>query len=118
MQHAEGDLHYARLGADDPLVLRAHVCFHAQQAAEKALKAVLRSHGVDFPPTHDMRELMDLLQSGGIAVPADLEQLDALTPFATRTRYPAAATPVDENRKREALGLAERAVAWARRLIG
>ena len=34
--HAESDLRLGRLGADDRAVLREQVCFHAQQAAEKA----------------------------------------------------------------------------------
>ena len=30
------------------------LCFEAEQAVEKALKAVLRSRGIDFPKTHDI----------------------------------------------------------------
>ena len=39
----------------------AHLCFHAQQAAEKAVKAVLLSYGADIPRTHDLAFLVDLL---------------------------------------------------------
>jgi HEPN domain-containing protein len=52
--HAESDLRLARLGADDPSILREQVCFHAQQAAEKALKAVLLSREIEFLYTHDV----------------------------------------------------------------
>lgn len=46
------------------------VGFHAQQAAEKALKAVLAASGDDFPWTHDLRHLMDRLQAAGTSLPA------------------------------------------------
>ena len=41
IEHARSDLALARLGRDAQDVLPAQVCFHAQQAVEKALKAVL-----------------------------------------------------------------------------
>ncbi len=37
------------------------VCFHSQQAAEKYLKAFLTRHQVEFPKTHDIGELLDLI---------------------------------------------------------
>ncbi len=39
--HAESDLRLARLGSLDPQIIRGQVCFHAQQAAKKAIKGVL-----------------------------------------------------------------------------
>ena len=36
-------------------------CFHAQQCAEKYLKALLTYHAIDFPRTHDLTELAALL---------------------------------------------------------
>ena len=34
-------------------------CFHAQQAVEKSLKALLTSWGIAFPKTHDLTRLLD-----------------------------------------------------------
>lgn len=58
---AEGD--YATAGRE----LRARrrpnydaVCFHAQQTAEKYLKAFLQENGADFPKTHSLIELLQL----------------------------------------------------------
>ncbi|HJW86976.1 MAG TPA: HEPN domain-containing protein [Candidatus Brocadiaceae bacterium] len=42
-------------------VLLEMLCFHAQQAVEKVVKAVLLAQGVDFPKTHNLRVLFDLL---------------------------------------------------------
>lgn len=47
--HAESDLRYAALGRGAPGILPNQVAFHTQQAAEKALKAVLVDASVDFP---------------------------------------------------------------------
>jgi HEPN domain-containing protein len=40
------------------------VCFHAQQCAEKYLKAVLQEHSLAFPKTHDLEALINLLEVG------------------------------------------------------
>ncbi len=37
------------------------ICFHAQQCAEKYVKALLVFRGADFPRTHDLEKLADLL---------------------------------------------------------
>jgi hypothetical protein len=54
LAHAESDLNLARLAKDRDNVLPEQVCFHAQQAAEKALKAVLLHHKIEFPFIHDI----------------------------------------------------------------
>jgi len=61
--------------------------FHAQQAAEKLLKAVLTSRNVDYPRTHNLGVLIELLASNGIELPAELADIDRLTPFGTVFRY-------------------------------
>lgn len=35
-------------------------CFHAQQAVEKSLKALLTANGIVFPYTHDVIALLDM----------------------------------------------------------
>ncbi len=63
-------------------------CFHAQQAIEKALKALLTFHEISFPKTHDLMPLMDKAIS---FVPA-LEQHRAvfaeMTDYGVQIRYP------------------------------
>ena len=61
--------------------------FHAQQAAEKILKALLSAVGVHYPRTHRIAELLDLLRQNGMAVPERFEELRFLTPFAVEFRY-------------------------------
>jgi HEPN domain-containing protein len=84
--HAESDLRLARLGAEDSAVLREQVCFHAQQAAEKALKAILLSRKIDFPYTHDIKGLIRIAETNGVVIPSAIQQAAVLTPYAVETR--------------------------------
>ena len=52
--HAESDLRYAALGRGAQGILQSQVAFHAQQATEKPLKAVLVHASVDFPRTRTL----------------------------------------------------------------
>jgi len=62
------------------------ICFHAQQAVEKFLKAFLVFHNLDFPKTHDLDYL--LLECKKIdSVNFDIE-LGSLTDFGVSIRYP------------------------------
>jgi HEPN domain-containing protein len=72
--------------------------FHAQQAVEKALKAWLRSRGVEYPPTHDVFLLVDLLSRDGVDV-GSLYPMEALTPFAVQYRYEGLDLDEDFDRK-------------------
>jgi HEPN domain-containing protein len=63
------------------------VCYHAQQMAEKALKALLTAYGVPFPKTHDLVFLNHLLPST-IDVGVEPQALAELSYFAVESRYP------------------------------
>lgn len=67
----------------DPAV----ACFHAQQAAEKALKAVMCLHCLEYRRTHDLEELAGTLADVGIVPPVDEIELRCLTPYAVEFRY-------------------------------
>lgn len=63
------------------------VGFHAQQAVEKALKAALAAHRVDFPYTHDIDGLIELCRSSGLELPDALAGVENLSPFGVVFRY-------------------------------
>lgn len=65
----------------------ATIGFHAQQTAEKAIKAVLSAQGIAFRRTHDLAELLDLLADEKIALPPHSDCLDGLNPYAIEARY-------------------------------
>jgi HEPN domain-containing protein len=83
---AEKDLN-ALLGMEDnPLFAEEIFGFHAQQAAEKSLKAWLCVRGLAYPPTHDLSRLLTLLENSGADVAA-YWPLDQYTLFAVQARY-------------------------------
>jgi HEPN domain-containing protein len=88
------------------------LCFHAQQAAEKAIKALLIKFGVEFPYVHDIAELLTLLEKASRAIPENIKQGERLTRFAVFTRYPGIAASVTHEEYEEALNLAETVVSW------
>jgi len=72
---------------DEPRVADSIFGFHCQQAAEKLLKAWLSQSGARVQKTHDLRELMNLLEAAGHSIPRELCRVDELTPFAVEFRY-------------------------------
>ena len=85
---------------------------HAQQAVEKAIKAVLVSAGIDFPKTHNLEFLHTLLPAHVPHAPI-LMQVYQLTGYSTIFRYPGDGEPLSRERHQELLAIAQEAVAWA-----
>jgi HEPN domain-containing protein len=102
------------VGEREPAILRNQVAFHAEQAAEKAFKAVLVHASVEFPRTHDLHGLLLLIGNGGISVPPEVAQAKGLTRFAVEARYPGDAEPITPEEVAHSIQLAQRAVDWAR----
>ena len=115
LRHARSDLALARMRKTKTL-LYEHLCFHAQQAAEKALKAVLVQHGIRVPRSHDLAYLTNMLPKG-ISMPVGLVELPTLTKYAVHQRYPGESPSLTPKHRRRALQLAEDAVAWGARVV-
>lgn len=90
--------------------------FHAQQAIEKWLKAVLADSGVDFEYTHDLRRLIELAEELGITFPFTTAEIVMYTEFAVPLRYEDLldAEPLDRG---AAVALVNEVEAWARGLL-
>jgi len=82
------------------------VGFHAQQAAEKFLEALLTRHGIPFPKTHRIDELLVLLEPVTPGIKADLQESAALSPFGAEIRYPYAHSDLNREEGAEAIRLA------------
>jgi HEPN domain-containing protein len=93
------------------------LCFDAQQAAEKAIKAVLMKKGVAFPYIHDLARLLTLLEEAQEEIPEAVKQAEDLTRYAVITRYPGVTEPVTDLLYREAVSQAETVVRWAEQQI-
>lgn len=86
--------------------LRQIVAFHCQQAVEKYLKAFLVRHQVEFPKTHNLRELLDLASTVAPDMARSLDRCVTLTPYGVDIRYPGDLPDVLPGQDTEALELA------------
>lgn len=96
-KHREEALRWLRFAREDlteaeqllrfPDAVPRHICWLAQQATEKALKAALILEGVEFPYHHDLDALRNLLPDGW-AMKIEYQDLAELTVWAVEARYP------------------------------
>lgn len=92
------------------------VCFHAQQAAEKYLKAVLAERVIAFPKVHDLTRLLDLIDPAINELSAMRADLDALSRLSVQVRYPGFST--DSDKAKGARGIAATVRQICRRELG
>jgi len=111
LNRARSNLALARKRSPD--VYLEDLCFEAQQAAEKAIKAVLIARGVEFPYVHDLARLLSLLGGSGETVPPEVRTAGKLTSYALITRYPGVVRPVTEREYEEAVEIAATVIRWA-----
>jgi HEPN domain-containing protein len=110
--YAADDLETARRSLGEPM-LPAQVCFHSQQAVEKALKGYLVRLGqTDIPFTHDLRQLARLVVSASGKEPP-MPALRLLNRYSVQVRYPPTPPPTPSE-ARQALVLAEELLAFLR----
>ena len=116
IDHAEDDFNAAGklLRGKKPSIYGA--CFHAQQCAEKYIKAMLVVKVQRFPMTHDLVILNTLLQQAGIDMMISEDLLELLSSYAVRARY-SGETPELGDAK-EALLIAKQVRAFARKFLG
>jgi len=77
------------------------VCFHAQQAVEKAIKALLIEFAVEFPKTHDLKFLLNLTKTKTTAFSGLEKRLTELSIYAVEVRYPG--SQPDKKRAKESI---------------
>lgn len=115
LRHARSDLALARMRKTST-VLYEHLCFHAQQSAGKALKAVLIQRGVRIPKSHDLAYLIGLLPAS-VRLPLSVVDLPVPTKYAVQQRYPGETPSLTAKDRRRAAELAQDVVAWATRVL-
>lgn len=113
LERASSDLAACRVLIANEDMLDDVVGFHAQQAVEKALKVVLVLADIDFPRSHDLRELVDIAADNHLEVPEAIKEARWLTPWAAQLRYEML-EPLDRD---AALAIAINTVRWASELL-
>ena len=99
LEKAEGD--YATAGRETRARRRPNydaACFHAQQTAEKYLKAFLQEHGALFPRTHSLIELLELCLPLDASFEFLRDLLVLLDRYSVSYRYPGDSAGKDEAR--------------------
>lgn len=84
---AKQDLSLVREVLHSDAVAPEILLFHLQQAVEKLIKGLLTFHGIQFPQTHDLEDLIELAEDNRVELPPLMEDLSELTPYAVEARY-------------------------------
>jgi len=106
LDKASNDLRAASVLLEADLADYENVGFHAQQAAEKLLKAYLVRHQIEFSKTHNIAVLRQLVGKLDQALADRLKGADALTPYGVEFRYPGDLAEVTHDEGKEAVRLA------------
>lgn len=106
LSKARQDLRAAQVILTGDFEEYGNVGFHAQQAAEKFIKALLVRHQIEFPKTHDIALLRRLVAQVEQNLADRLAAADVLTPYGVEFRYPGE-PPLSRDQGVQALKLAE-----------
>ena len=115
VERAEEDYALARSALRRKVPLTYGACFHAQQCAEKYLKAMLVARKHPFSKIHDLLVLSDECAQAGIVLSVSSDQLSSLSYYAVRARYPGEDPTPDE--AREAFEVAKAVRRFARTFL-
>jgi HEPN domain-containing protein len=96
LKRARSNLERARAEKISDEILYEDLCFDAQQAVEKSLKALLVRLDKPFPKTHSIGMLLKLIEETGVEISDDINRSKILTDYAVDTRYPGMYEPVSE----------------------
>ncbi len=117
IKRAKSNLERAKAGQVSTDILFEDLCFDCQQSVEKALKALLISYDIDFPRTHSIGRLLELVSTTGIEIPKIILQAVELTEYAVNARYPGELEEIGKQEYEEALEMAILVFEWVRKII-
>jgi len=92
------------------------VCFHAQQGAEKYIKAVLQENGLPIPRVHSLADLLALIGKIDPSYLSIQPQLIVMEGYAVQFRYPGLSA--DKSEAKEALQASDQVRAFVRGKLG
>jgi HEPN domain-containing protein len=117
LDRADDDLRLAELAISANPPLGWGAAFHAQQAAEKLLKALLTHHAVEFEKSHDIDYLLEICARVEPRAGALRETASRLTEYAVESRYPLPRRDPSPQEAREAIETAHEVRALVRETL-
>ncbi len=84
---AQEDLLAAQVVIEASPMLYDVAAFHAQQTAEKYLKALIVFFEIMPPKTHDLKTLMDIIEKKDVSI-NEIRHTEYLSMYAVRSSYP------------------------------
>lgn len=100
LEKARRDFLTAQAGLDSATPFTDIICFHAQQATEKHLKAYLLWHELDFPRTHALEDLVLLAAQKDADFLVLKDEVTMVTPYSVEARYPEFEEPLLEDARK------------------
>ncbi len=83
-------------------------CFHAQQAVEKFLKAILAQKEIEIPKTHNLKALLDLTGLSETETGVKLDEMRVLNAYSVKARYPLGKPMLNMDDAKEAVEIANK----------
>jgi HEPN domain-containing protein len=115
LRYARSDLALSRTPRTSEILVET-LCFHAQQAVEKSLKAILIYYSAEYSRTHNIRTLLEQL-SLHCAIPESVSESAGLSDYAVAIRYPSTHELIDHSEYLDAVNTAQVVLDWAQAII-
>ncbi len=112
IRRAQSNLAIAKIGKTIDSIIFEDLVFECQQATEKGLKVLLIISDIDFPKTHSIGLLIDLLSKNNFIIPNYVDTADFLTEYAVMTRYPGIYEEINEEEYLIAIETTEKVLKW------
>jgi HEPN domain-containing protein len=117
IRYAKSDLNTANHMFNDVQPKETEIsCYHAQQCAEKSLKACLIAMKTELPYIHDLVELISLCTAQETSFSAIQPYCVSLNPYGVQVRYPNELA-VDDNITAQAINYAEKILEFCEKMI-
>ncbi len=116
VERAEEDFQLCTSSVKRKAPLTYGATFHAQQCAEKYVKALLTFRQIAFPHTHDLAALFYLCQQHGVLIPVSEDSMEILSAYSVEVRYPGLLPTLEE--AKEAIRIAKIIRKFSRKFLG
>jgi HEPN domain-containing protein len=117
IDRARSNLEIANPEKISKVIFYEDLCYNAQQCVEKALKAYCIYYDIEFPKTHNIGKLFNILENAKIKIPEYIKKSSELSDYSVEKRYPGNYEEVDEKEYKRVVKIAEDVFNWVNKKI-